>query len=47
MTMAEFNKKVARMSEDINTRVSLYIVKEIHASVQGGKKTIKIPNFFK
>jgi hypothetical protein len=45
MTMAEFNKEVARMSKDAKAQVSLYIVKAIHAFVQGGKKTIKISYF--
>jgi hypothetical protein len=47
MTMKEFNKEVDRMSKDARARVSLYIAKEIHAFIQGGKKTIKIPYFFK
>jgi hypothetical protein len=47
MTMKEFNKEVDRMSKDARAWVSLYIAKEIHAFIQGGKKTIKIPYFFK
>jgi hypothetical protein len=47
MTMKEFNKEVDHMSKDARVRVSLYIAKAIHTFVQGGKKTIKIPNFFK
>jgi hypothetical protein len=47
MTIAEFNKEVDRMSKDAKARVSLYIAKPIHVFVQGGKKTIKIPYFFK
>jgi hypothetical protein len=47
MTMAELNKEVARMSKDAKARVSFYIAKAIHAFVQGGKKTIKIPYYFK
>jgi hypothetical protein len=43
MRMAEFNKEVAHMSKDVHAWVSLYIAKAIHAFVQGGKKTIKIP----
>jgi hypothetical protein len=46
MTMVEFNKEVAHMSKDAKVRVSLYIAKAIHAFVQGGKKTIKIPYIF-
>jgi hypothetical protein len=47
MTMKEFNQEVDRMSKEARARVSLYIAKEIHAFIQGGKKTIKIPYFFK
>jgi hypothetical protein len=47
MTMAELNKEVAHMSKDRKARVSFYIAKAIHAFVQGGKKTIKIPYYFK
>jgi hypothetical protein len=46
MTMKEFNKEVD-MSKDARARVSLYIANATHAFVQGGKKTIKIPYFFK
>jgi hypothetical protein len=45
MTMKEFNKEVDRISMDARAWVSLYIAKAIHAFVQGGKKTIKIPYF--
>jgi hypothetical protein len=44
MTM-EFNKEVDCMSKDARAWVSLYVPKAIHAFVQGGKKTIKIPYF--
>jgi hypothetical protein len=47
MTMKEFNKKVDHMTMDARARVSLYIAMAIHALVQEGKKTIKIPYFFK
>jgi hypothetical protein len=47
MTMKEFKREVDHMSMDARARVSLYIAKAIHAFVQGGKKTIKIPYFFK
>jgi hypothetical protein len=47
MTMKEFNKEVDRMTKDVRAWVSLYIAKVIHAFVQEGKKTIKIPYFFK
>jgi hypothetical protein len=47
MAMKEFNKEVDRMSKDARAWVSLYIAKATHAFVQGGKKTIKIPYFFK
>jgi hypothetical protein len=43
--MKEFNKEVDRMTKDARAWVSLYIAKEIHAFVQEGKKTIKIPYF--
>jgi hypothetical protein len=45
MTMKEFNKEVDRMTKDTRAQVSLYIAKGIHAFVQEGKKTIKIPYF--
>jgi hypothetical protein len=45
MTMKEFNKEVDRMTKDMRAWVSLYIAKTIHAFVQEGKKTIKIPYF--
>jgi hypothetical protein len=47
MTMKELNKEFDQMNKDTRARVSLYIVKATHAFVQGGKKTIKIPYFFK
>jgi hypothetical protein len=47
MTMVEFNKEVAHMIKDAMAWLSLYIAKEIHAFMQGGKKTIKIPYFLK
>jgi hypothetical protein len=45
MTMKEFTKEIDCMIKDARARVSLYIAKAIHAFVQGGKKTIKIPYF--
>jgi hypothetical protein len=45
MVMKEFNKEVDHMTKDTRVRVSLYIAKAIHAFVQEGKKTIKIPYF--
>jgi hypothetical protein len=45
MKMKEFNKEVDRMTKDARARVSLYIAKTIHAFMQEGKKTIKIPYF--
>jgi hypothetical protein len=45
MTMTELNKEVVRMSKDAKAQVSLYIAKTIHAFVQRGKKTTKIPYF--
>jgi hypothetical protein len=33
MTMAEFNKEVARMSKDAKAWASFYIVKAIHAFI--------------
>jgi hypothetical protein len=45
MKMKEFNKEVDHMTKDAMARVSLYIAKAIHAFVQEGKKTIKIPYF--
>jgi hypothetical protein len=47
MKMKEFNKEVDRMTKDERLQVSLYISKAIHAFVQEGNKTIKIPYFFK
>jgi hypothetical protein len=45
MKIKEFNKEVDRMIKDTRAWVSLYIAKAIHAFVQEGKKTIKIPYF--
>jgi hypothetical protein len=45
MTMKEFTKEIDCMIKDARARASLYIAKAIHAFVQGGKKTIKIPYF--
>jgi hypothetical protein len=45
MVMKEFNKEVDHMTKDTRVRVSLYIAKAIHAFMQEGKKTIKIPYF--
>jgi hypothetical protein len=45
MMMKEFNKEVAEMSKTVKSRVSLYIVKAIHAFVKEGKKIINIPYF--
>jgi hypothetical protein len=45
MKMKEFNKEVDRMTKDARAHVSLYIAKAIHAFMQEGKKTIKIPFF--
>jgi hypothetical protein len=45
MKMKEFNNEVDCMTKDARARVSLYIAKAIHAFVQEGKKTIKIPYF--
>jgi hypothetical protein len=45
MKMKEFNKEVDHMTKDARAQVSLYIAKAIHAFVQEGKKTIKIPYF--
>jgi hypothetical protein len=47
MTMKEFNKEIDHMSKDARAQISLYIAKTIPAFVQRGKKTIKIPYFFK
>jgi autotransporter adhesin len=47
MTMKEFNKGIDRVSKDARAQVSMYIAKATHAFMQGGKKTIKIPYFFK
>jgi hypothetical protein len=43
--MKEFNKEVDHMTKDARAWVSFYIAKAIHAFVQEGKKTIKIPYF--
>jgi hypothetical protein len=47
MSMKEFKKEVADMSKNVRAQVLLYIAKAMHAFVKGGKKTIKIPYFFK
>jgi hypothetical protein len=47
MTMKEFNKEVVSMSKDARPWLPLYIAKVMHVFVKGGKKTIKIPYFFK
>jgi hypothetical protein len=47
MTMKEFNKDVADMSNNAWAWVSLYIAKAMHAFVKGNKKTIKNLYFFK
>jgi hypothetical protein len=43
MTMNDFSN----MSKNGRVQVSLYITKAMHVFVKGGKKTIKIPYFFK
>jgi hypothetical protein len=45
MKMKEFNKEVDHMTKYARARVSLCIAKTIHAFMQEGKKTIKIPYF--
>jgi hypothetical protein len=47
MRMKEFDKEVVDMSKNARVQVSFYIAKAMHAFVKGGKKTIKIPYFFK
>jgi hypothetical protein len=47
MTMTAFNKEVSRMRKEALSRVALYIAKATHAFVEGGKKTLLIPYFFK
>jgi hypothetical protein len=47
MTMMVFNKEVSCMRKEALSRVALYIAKATHAFVEGGKKTIIIPYFFK
>jgi hypothetical protein len=47
MTMTAFNKEVSCMRKKAWSRVALYIAKATHAFVEGGKKTIVIPYFFK
>jgi hypothetical protein len=47
MTMTAFNKEVSCIREEALSQVALYIVKATHAFVEGGKKTILIPYFFK
>jgi hypothetical protein len=47
MIMTAFNKEVSRMRKEAWSRVALYIAKATHAFVEGGKKTLLIPYFFK
>jgi hypothetical protein len=47
MTMTVFNKEVSRIRKEALSRVALYIAKETHAFMEGGKKTLLIPYFFK
>jgi hypothetical protein len=47
MTMTAFNKKVSRMRKEALSWVALYIAKATHAFMEGGKKTLLIPYFFK
>jgi hypothetical protein len=47
MTMTAFNKEVSRMRKEALPWVALYIAKATHAFIEGGKKTILIPYFFK
>jgi aspartate/glutamate racemase len=47
MTMTTFNKEVSCMRKEAWSRVALYIAKAAHTFVEGGKKTIVIPYFFK
>jgi hypothetical protein len=47
MTMTAFNKEVSRMRKEALSRAALYIAKATHAFVEGGKKTLLIPYFFK
>jgi hypothetical protein len=45
MTMKELNKEVTDMSKNSRAWETLYNVKAMHAFVEGGKKTIRIPYF--
>jgi hypothetical protein len=47
MIMTMFNKEVSHMRKEALLRVALYIAKATHAFVEGGKKTLLIPYFFK
>jgi hypothetical protein len=47
MTMASLNKEVSRMRKEAWSQVALYIAKATHAFMEGGKKTLLIPYFFK
>jgi hypothetical protein len=47
MTMTAFNKEVSRMRKEALSWVALYIAKATHAFIEGVKKTILIPYFFK
>jgi hypothetical protein len=47
MTMTAFNKEVSCMRKEAWLQVALYIAEATHAFVEGGKKTIVIPYFFK
>jgi hypothetical protein len=47
MTMTTFNKEVSHMRKEGWSRVALYIDNATHAFVEGGKKTLLIPYFFK
>jgi hypothetical protein len=47
MTMTTFNKEVCHMRKEALLRVALYIAKATPAFVEGGKKTLLIPYFFK
>jgi hypothetical protein len=47
MTMMVLNKEVSCMRKDALSPGALYIAKATHAFVEGGKKTIVIPYFFK
>jgi hypothetical protein len=47
MIKKQFNKEVVDLISNARVRVSLYIAKAMHAFMKDGKKTIKIPYFFK